>query len=56
MATDPVCGMSIDEKTAAATVTHNGRTYYFCSESCKAKFLEAPERYTDATGSGGGGR
>ena len=28
---DPVCGMTVDPAEAAATATHNGNTYYFCS-------------------------
>jgi Cu+-exporting ATPase len=42
---DPVCGMSIDPKTAAATREHAGTTYYFCNPSCAAKFEREPERY-----------
>ena len=45
MATDPVCGMNIDEKTAAAKATHQGKTYYFCSEACKNEFTANPEKY-----------
>ncbi len=41
--TDPVCGMTIDEKDAAARSVHGGRIYYFCSPSCKAKFDENPQ-------------
>ena len=35
---DPVCGMTVDEKTAAATANHQGQTYFFCSTACKATF------------------
>ena len=45
MAKDPVCGMNVDEKTAAATVVHTGTTHYFCSAGCKAKFEKAPAQY-----------
>jgi Cu+-exporting ATPase len=45
MAIDPVCGMQVDEKTAAKT-THAGKTYYFCSEECKNKFCAKPSQYT----------
>jgi hypothetical protein len=31
MAKDPVCGMQVDEKKAAATSVHKGTTYYFCA-------------------------
>lgn len=45
MTKDPVCGMAIEESKAAATATHEGTTYYFCSQSCKEKFLQDPGRY-----------
>ena len=38
MVIDPVCSMTVDEKTALSTVK-NGRTYYFCCEFCRQKFL-----------------
>ena len=47
MATDPVCGMSVDERTASATATYEGRTYYFCSGICQVKFEGAPFLYID---------
>lgn len=39
---DPVCGMSIDPSTAAATTEHEGQTYYFCSHHCHTSFSDAP--------------
>jgi YHS domain-containing protein len=51
MATDPVCGMSVDEKTAAAKVDYQGKTYYFCSVECKATFQQHPERFVRQTAS-----
>jgi len=47
--TDPVCGMTIDPATAAASVEHEGRTYYFCSEPCHQSFLRDPGRYLPAS-------
>jgi Cu+-exporting ATPase len=44
-ATDPVCGMRVDPAAAASTSTHQGRTYYFCSTHCLAKFQSDPARY-----------
>jgi Cu+-exporting ATPase len=41
MATDPVCGMMVDEATALRT-ERDGQTYYFCSEHCQQKFPEIP--------------
>lgn len=48
MTKDPVCGMAVDEKKAGGTATHQGKTYVFCSESCKTKFQKEPERYAGA--------
>ena len=45
MAKDPVCGMGVDEKNAAATAEYRGKTFYFCCNACKAKFDKAPEQY-----------
>jgi P-type Cu+ transporter len=38
MATDPICGMSVDE-TSALSAERDGRTFCFCSEHCRQKFL-----------------
>ena len=43
MATDPVCGMFVDETTSTLKALVRGRTYYFCSETCRETFL-APEK------------
>lgn len=45
MVKDPVCGMMIDLKDAAAKVEYQGQTYYFCSIHCKKKFELEPEKY-----------
>jgi Cu+-exporting ATPase len=50
MAKDPVCGMTVDEKTAAAKASYQGQTYYFCSTGCKATFEEAPATFAGARG------
>ncbi len=42
---DPVCGMVIEQDDAVATSTHEGKTYYFCSEDCKVTFDESPKDY-----------
>src|SRR5437773_8077470 len=42
MATDPVCGMSVDEGTHLTAVVR-GRKYYFCSVTCLETFV-APEK------------
>jgi Cu+-exporting ATPase len=46
--TDPVCGMSIDPSTAAATRDYNGQTYYFCSNGCAQNFEKDPASYVKA--------
>lgn len=45
MAKDPVCGMTIDEKKAAASSEYNGQTYYFCASGCKKAFDGDPGKY-----------
>ena len=45
---DPVCGMTVNPSKAAARVEHQGRTVYFCSEGCAAKFRAAPQEYLRA--------
>jgi len=45
MAKDPVCGMEISADSAAAQETYQGTTWYFCSESCHAKFQADPAQY-----------
>ncbi len=45
MAIDPVCGMTVDENSAAATRVHEGTTYYFCCARCGAKFEADPAAY-----------
>ena len=45
MAIDPVCKMTVDEKTAKFKTEYNGKTYYFCAPGCKFVFEEDPEKY-----------
>ena len=45
LAKDPVCGMSVDPATAAATSEYSGTTYYFCNPGCAAKFEQNPTQY-----------
>jgi YHS domain-containing protein len=46
MVKDPVCGMNVDEKTAALKSEYKGRTYYFCNQSCKSSFDKNPTKYS----------
>jgi YHS domain-containing protein len=48
MTKDPVCGMQVDEKNAAAQTQHMGKTYYFCAPGCKKAFEADPAKYTEA--------
>ena len=45
MATDPVCGMDVKERSAAGQSSYQNETYYFCSPDCKRKFDQDPEVY-----------
>jgi YHS domain-containing protein len=45
---DPVCGMTVQQEAPSAAAVHQGRTYYFCSRSCRDKFEASPERYAGA--------
>ena len=38
---DPICGMTVDE-ASALRVERDGKTFYFCSDHCRQKFLSAP--------------
>lgn len=44
-AVDPVCGMTVDPKKAAAKSEYQGKTYYFCAPGCKETFDKNPEKY-----------
>ncbi|NPU92098.1 MAG: heavy metal translocating P-type ATPase [Gammaproteobacteria bacterium] len=41
---DPVCGMEVTGNSEFRH-THQGRTYYFCSQHCQAKFISNPAQY-----------
>ena len=45
MAKDPVCGMTVDEKTAKFKSDYMGKTYYFCAASCKTTFDKNPLKF-----------
>ena len=46
-AKDPVCGMILPKAKAAATVTRENETHYFCSLVCRNEFLGEPGRFLD---------
>jgi YHS domain-containing protein len=45
MAIDPICKMTVDEKTAKFTSEYKGTKYYFCAPGCKKKFDADPAKY-----------
>lgn len=45
MAIDPVCEMTVDERTARWKSDYKETTYYFCAPGCKKRFDEKPEAY-----------
>ncbi len=45
MERDPVCGMNVDPKAAAASTEYEGKTYYFCGPGCQRSFDSDPAKY-----------
>jgi len=45
MVVDPVCGMTVDTKHAAARREHDGVEYFFCNPGCAVAFDAAPGGY-----------
>jgi len=45
LATDPVCGMTVDPAKAKVTAEHGEQKYYFCCAGCAQKFQSNPEAY-----------
>jgi xanthine dehydrogenase accessory factor len=44
-ALDPVCGMTVPVPGARIAAEHAGTTYWFCSLSCRTRFVAEPDRY-----------
>jgi len=40
---DPVCHMDLSISDAVARSDHRGKTYHFCSETCKEQFDADPD-------------
>ena len=38
---DPICGMTVDKATSLQA-ERDGKTFYFCSDHCRQKFLSTP--------------
>ena len=47
MEKDVVCGMQVDPAKASARSEYQGKTYYFCSPGCKAKFDANPAQFAN---------
>jgi Cu+-exporting ATPase len=47
-AKEPDSGMTVDRHKTPHRSEHAGKTVYFCSAHCKARFDEDPERYLGA--------
>lgn len=48
MPIDPVCHMTVEEESAAASTEYQGKSYYFCAVSCRDRFVSAPEKYVSS--------
>ena len=48
MATDPVCGMQVNEQAGKPTSEFRGSKYFFCCAGCKTKFEADPDKYLNA--------
>lgn len=42
---DPVCGMIIDPDTCAVTLDWHCTRLLFCSDVCRDRFVDDPDRY-----------
>lgn len=47
LATDPVCGMTVDPQTAKQRCDHLGHAYFFCCARCRERFMADPESWLD---------
>ncbi len=45
MAKDPICGMTVNEKTTKFASVHEGTSFYFCSAQCKRTFDSDPHKH-----------
>jgi YHS domain-containing protein len=45
---DPVCGMSVDPHRSTRRADHGGRTYCFCSDRCRERFIADPSRFLES--------
>ena len=48
-AKDVVCGMQVEKAHAPARTTHDGKTFYFCSDRCQHRFRADPAEIRSST-------
>jgi protein SCO1/2 len=46
-AVDPMCGMTVPVVQTSPHATYQGKTYYFCSDTCLQRFLKEPRKAAD---------
>jgi YHS domain-containing protein len=46
MATDPVCGMAVEQEPATPHYVSGDATWWFCSPACRDDFASQPGKYT----------
>jgi Cu+-exporting ATPase len=46
--TDPVCGRAIELDDSLPLAEHEGWVYFFCSQQCRSRFLDNPDRHAVA--------
>jgi len=44
---DPVCGMAVAPGAGTLTAEYGGRTFHFCSPTCRERFLQDPEKFVN---------
>jgi P-type Cu+ transporter len=42
---DPVCGMNVKTDEAGGRTTYQGKSFFFCSVSCKERFDRNPQTF-----------
>lgn len=45
---DPVCAMLVDPATSDVRAEHDDRTFHFCAERCRERFVDAPHSFVEA--------
>lgn len=50
---DPVCGMRVDRWVATIVAQHDSRTYAFCTQRCRERFIADPSAFVGRDGDPG---